>query len=370
MRVIISGGGTGGHIYPGIAIADEIKKNEPDAQILFVGAEGKMETEKVPKAGYDILTLPVRGLQRRFDIQNFALPFRLVSSLLKARKIITDFAPDIVVGTGGYASAAVLQAAIWAGVPVIIQEQNGYAGLTNKILARNAQKICVAYPDMEKFFPSKKIIFTGNPVRADLLHLSGKKTEALKFFGFSPEKPVLLILGGSLGAASINKTIGENIEELLRKDIQVIWQTGKIYFENIKKLLAEKNLLTNQSLWLNDFIFDMQLAYSAADLCVARAGALTISELSLCEMPTIFVPSPNVAENHQYKNAMQLVGKNAADCVPDAEIASKLMPKILNLAASYRDRSIFSINIKTFAKPNAAAQIYNIIKENIKKSAQ
>jgi UDP-N-acetylglucosamine--N-acetylmuramyl-(pentapeptide) pyrophosphoryl-undecaprenol N-acetylglucosamine transferase len=362
MKVIITGGGTGGHIYPGIAIADEIRKNIPDAKILFVGAEGKMEAEKVPRAGYPIEVLPIRGLRRKFDVSNLLIPFRLAASLRKAGKILREFKPDIVIGTGGYAASAMMKAAVWQGIPVVIQEQNGYAGLTNKLLAKDARKICVAYPDMERFFPARKIVFTGNPVRSDLLNVKKKRGEGLKFFGFTENQPVLLILGGSLGAASINRFLSANVEKILSKGIQVVWQTGKLYIDEIRSSLHERGLEKNSMLWVNDFIYEMPLAYAAADFCVARAGALTISDLSLCEMPSIFVPSPNVAENHQYKNAMQLVSKDAAWIVEDGRIEQELLKKIFDLADSHRDRVILSLNIQKFAKPNASQEIFEVVK--------
>ncbi len=361
IKIIISGGGTGGHIYPAIAIAQTFKKQFPNCEILFVGAEGKMEMEKVPKAGFEIIGLPVRALQRSFTVENIKLnlkfPILLLKSLWKAYKIVKDFQPDICIGVGGYASGALMQVAVLQGVPTLIQEQNSYAGLTNKLLSKFVNRICVAYPNMEQYFPKHKIVMTGNPVRNDLLDLSTLKSQALAFFTLQENQQTLLIIGGSLGARSINNAILEYIEILLAQNYQVIWQTGSTDFSRISAILAEKKLLINSKLIVKDFIFDMRFAYSAADIVISRAGALAISELCLAEKPCILVPLPTAAEDHQSKNAMSLVQQNAALLVKDSEAKENLVKVAIELLQNNILQTTLKNNIKTFAKPQAADKI-------------
>jgi len=351
-KYIISGGGTGGHIYPAIAIAQALQKQNPDAQILFVGAEGKMEMEKVPKAGYKIIGLPIRGIQRQLSLANLSVPFRLIKSLWKANQIIKDFQPDAVIGVGGYASAAMMKVAVWHKIPILIQEQNSYAGLTNKWLAKDAQKICVAYPEMEKYFPEQKIVFTGNPVRADLN--TANLEEAYRFFGLQPHKKTLLVLGGSLGARTINQCLKTGIQQILEAGFQVIWQTGKAYYADIEAFT--KNIDT-EGLFVRDFIYEMNFAYSIADVVISRAGALSISELCLAAKATILVPSPNVSEDHQSKNAMALVKKEAAVLVKDQEASQKLIETALELLKDEQKQQKLAKNIQTLAVADASLRI-------------
>ena len=350
-RVIISGGGTGGHIFPAIAIANAIKLKFPDSEILFVGAEGKMEMEKIPAAGYSIVGLPIMGIQRKLTLQNLKVPFKLLFSLLKARKVIKEFNPDVVVGVGGYASGPLLKIATSMGVPALLQEQNSYPGITNKILAKKVQKICVAYDGMEQFFPKEKIIFTGNPVRQDIVDLSGKREKGLKQFGLTADKKVVLVIGGSLGARTINESIEAGLEEMVNNNIQLLWQTGLGYADKATKSVkkyAEKGIVTMP------FIATMDLAYAVADVVVSRAGALSVSELCLTEKPSILVPSPNVAEDHQTKNAMALVNQHAAILVKDVDAKTALIPALLNLLNNTTLQQELKSNIKQLAKPNAA----------------
>ncbi len=358
MKFIISGGGTGGHIYPAIAIAQELKAQIPDCQILFVGAEGKMEMEKVPKAGFKIIGLPIRGLQRKLTLENLSFPIKLVQSLWKAWKIVKDFKPDAVIGVGGYASGAIMQVAVWQGVKTLIQEQNSYAGLTNKLVAKSVNKICVAYPNMENYFPKEKIVFCGNPVRKDISNLEGIRSEAFKFFDLSESKKTVLVLGGSLGARTINNCLKSGVNELLTQGYQVIWQTGKIYFEEMKTIA---NTLNNKNLYVKDFIYEMNYAYACADVVISRAGALSVSELCLAGKPTILVPSPNVAEDHQTKNAMALVNENAAILVKDGEAKEKLIQETLKLLQDTDRQEVLRLNILKLGKPNASKEIVNEI---------
>lgn len=328
LKVILSGGGTGGHIFPAVAIANELKKLVPEAEILFVGALGKMEMEKVPAAGYKIIGVPIAGLQRKLTLANLKLPFLILKSLFKTRKIIRDFKPDVVVGTGGYASGPLLRAATAKGIPVLLQEQNSYAGITNKILSKKAAKICVAYEGMEKYFPKDKIILTGNPIRQDILDVSGKREEAIRFFKLDSTKKTVLVVGGSLGAKAINEAMGEGLAKFADNNIQVVWQTGKIYYETAKKQAAtfeQKNIL------VLEFISRMDLAYAFADVVISRAGAGAISELCIVQKPSILVPLPTAAEDHQTKNAMALVNKNAAILVKDNEAKGVLIEKAIAL---------------------------------------
>lgn len=355
MRVIISGGGTGGHIFPAISIANALKEADPSVEILFVGAQGKMEMEKVPAAGYKIVGLPVAGFHRKINLRNIGrnllFPFRLVSSLIKASSVVKEFKPDVAVGVGGYASGPVLQRAAKNGVPCLVQEQNSYPGVTNKILAQDAKKICVAYPNMERFFPQEKIIMTGNPVRQSLLAPVDRE-EALKAFGLETDKPVILVIGGSLGARSINQGILASLNDL-PDNVQLLWQTGKIYFDDIKAAL-DKNPRNNVK--ASDFIKRMDLAFGIADIVISRAGASSISELALLGKSSILVPSPNVSEDHQTKNAMALVNENAALMVKDADTQT-LIKESLKALADKEGLAKLGENVKKFARPNAAADI-------------
>jgi UDP-N-acetylglucosamine--N-acetylmuramyl-(pentapeptide) pyrophosphoryl-undecaprenol N-acetylglucosamine transferase len=352
IKVIISGGGTGGHIYPAIAIANALKEIDSRTEILFVGAEGKMEMQKVPQAGYKIIGLPIAGIQRKIAASNLLFPFKLVNSLLKARKVISDFKPDAAVGVGGYASGPLLYAAAGRNIPTLIQEQNSYAGLTNKWLAKKADKICVAYGGMEKFFPAEKIIFTGNPVRKDILQANQKRQAALEYFKLSENKPTLLVIGGSLGARTINETLKASLPTLSQASCQLIWQTGKFYYESCKQAAAG---IPNVHVY--DFIAPMDLAYGVADAVISRAGALSISELCLAAKPAVLVPSPNVSEDHQTKNAMSLVNNGAALMVKDVEAMEKLVPAALNLLNNTAQKEQLSANIRKMGKPDAARQI-------------
>jgi UDP-N-acetylglucosamine--N-acetylmuramyl-(pentapeptide) pyrophosphoryl-undecaprenol N-acetylglucosamine transferase len=359
MRVIISGGGTGGHVFPAIAIANEIKKQNPDAKFLFVGAEGKLEMDRVPKAGYPIVGLPIQGFHRKLTLRNLAFPFKLFQSMWKARRVVKKFNPDVAVGVGGYASGPTLQMAAANGIPTLVQEQNSYAGVTNKILGRKVDKICVAYDGMEKFFPFEKIIFTGNPVRREIFENDITTSGAKVKLGLVVGNKTILVFGGSLGARALNESI-ESGAELLRQhsEINVIWQVGKLYYEDYKN--SEVAKMPNVTVL--PFIEDMASAYKAADLVVCRAGALTISELSLVVKAAILVPSPNVAEDHQTQNAMALVNKGAAKMVRDVEGKEKLVKTMLELIKNDEERKQLEDNIRYFGKPNAAEEIAIIIK--------
>lgn len=364
IKIILSGGGTGGHIFPAVAIANELKKLIPDCKILFVGALGRMEMEKVPKAGYEIVGLPIAGLQRRLTLSNLAFPFKLISSLIKARRIIKSFNPNVVIGTGGYASGPILRAATNKGIPTLIQEQNSFAGITNKILGAKVDKICVAYEGMEKFFPGEKIIFSGNPVRQDIAHVDMKRDEAIRFFKIDPSRKTVLVIGGSLGARTINLAMAEGLEELAKNNLQLIWQTGKNYFETAKERTAS---YTSKNIYSFDFIQRMDLAYAAADIVVSRAGASSVSELCNTGKPSILVPSPNVAEDHQTKNAMALVNKNAAILVTDADAASKLIKKTIELAANASLQKELSEKISKLAIYNSTEIIAKEVLKLLKK---
>lgn len=355
LKVIISGGGTGGHIFPAIAIANAVKELSPETEILFVGALGRMEMERVPQAGYRIVGLPITGIKRSLSPQNIKLVFKLIKSLRLSRKIIADFCPDVVVGVGGYASGPILRAAQKRGIPTLIQEQNSFAGITNKMLAGGAQKICVAYDGMERYFPKEKIIKTGNPVRQDLEVLKVAREEALGFFSISPEQRVLLVLGGSLGAGTINQSLLHKLEVLaLHPEITVIWQTGKFYFDAVKQELAG---YPGRNIRLFDFINRMDMAYAAANLVISRAGAGTISELCLVGKPAILVPSPNVAEDHQTHNAEALVKRNAAVLVADGDAEDMLLEKAISLISNEEKLHELAMNILTMALPNSASLI-------------
>jgi UDP-N-acetylglucosamine--N-acetylmuramyl-(pentapeptide) pyrophosphoryl-undecaprenol N-acetylglucosamine transferase len=328
IKVIISGGGTGGHIFPAIAIANALKRKIQDIEILFVGALGRMEMEKVPAAGYKIVGLNVSGFQRKLTFQNFSVLLKLMDSLKKAKKLIHDFKPDVVVGVGGYASGPILRIATKKGIPTLIQEQNSYPGITNKILAAKVTKICVAYDGMEKFFPKEKIFLTGNPVRQDVIKLEGKKDRALEFFGLEKSKKTVLIVGGSLGARTINEAIYTCLDKFAENNIQLVWQTGKSYYPTAEEAVSK---YSDKGIKAFDFITKMDYAYAIADIVVSRAGAIAISEISAVQKPVILIPSPNVAEDHQTKNALALVNHNAAILVKDIEAKEILGDKILEL---------------------------------------
>jgi len=350
LKVIISGGGTGGHIFPAIAIAKTLEKRDPNVEILFVGAKGKMEMEKVPQAGYKIVGLSIVGMQRKIDFRNFLLPFKIIKSLWQAHKVIKDFQPDIAIGVGGYASAPTLYMAAQMDVLSLIQEQNSYAGLTNKLLAKRATAICVAFDGMENYFPPNKVVLTGNPVRQDLTDIEGKREDAFKHFNLDPNKKTILIIGGSLGAKTINTIIGSGLDSFKERDIQIVWQTGKYYYNKVK-------MQNTDSIKIFDFITRMDFAYAIADVVVSRAGALSIAELCATGKPCILVPSPNVAEDHQTKNAQALLDKRAALLVKDKDAKKVLMGDILALMNDEKRRLQLSKSIKKLAMPKAAERI-------------
>lgn len=361
-RLIISGGGTGGHIFPALAIANEFRERHPNAEILFVGAQGKMEMTKIPEAGYKIIGLWISGIQRKLTLSNFSFPFKLISSYIKAGSIVKEFKPDAVIGTGGYASGPIMLAATRNKIPSLIQEQNSYAGLTNKQLGDKVTRVCVAYAGMESYFPASKIVFTGNPVRKDINQIEEKRERALSHFALSSNERTLLIIGGSLGARTINESILAGIDKLIDARVQVIWQTGKIYFEDIKRQLENKDL---RRIRVFDFLKQMDLAYAAADVVIARAGALSISELCLAKKPSILVPSPNVAEDHQTKNAMALVSENAAALVKDVQAKEILVSEALKLVYDEGRCEKLSGQIAKLAKPNATSEIVDEIEKMI-----
>lgn len=364
MKIIISGGGTGGHIFPAVAIANEIKHREPNVEILFVGAEGKMEMEKVPKAGYQIIGLPVAGFNRSNILANLSFPIKLIKSLWKAKGIIKSFNPDITIGVGGFASGPTLAMANFSGKHTLIQEQNSFAGVTNKILSKKAKKVCVAYPNMEQFFPAEKIIFTGNPVRSDLLNAKESLSESRAYFKLNADQKTLLVIGGSLGAKSINMALKQNLKKLVDNGIQVIWQTGKDF---LPQALEEIKSLGTTSVYASDFIYEMGMAYKSADLVLSRAGALSVSELSLLAKAAILVPYPHAAEDHQTANAMALKNEKAAILIPDHEIGNLLGETVLELFKDDYKAHQLSLNIAKFAKPNAAKEIVDEIFKIIKK---
>lgn len=361
-RVIISGGGTGGHIFPALAIANEIRNRFPDADVLFVGALNRMEMERVPAAGYKIIGLPVTGFPRKPGIKMLSFVVGLLKSNRLAKRIIQETNPQIAIGVGGFASGPLLRAAAMKGIPTLIQEQNSYAGITNKLLGKKANVICVAYDKMDRYFSAEKIVYTGNPVRENLLKSLGNKQEAFRFFRLQASKKVILIVGGSLGAKSINEAVIQNIKVISGSNVEVIWQTGAIYYKGIMEKLKEN---APSNLHIHEFLTRMDLAYAAADVVISRAGAGTISELCLIAKPVILVPSPNVAEDHQTKNALSLQEKNAAIMIPDYEIKEKLIPEALRLINSPEECVELSINIKKLAKPKATQHIVDEIEKLI-----
>lgn len=357
-KYLISGGGTGGHIFPAISIANALKQIDPHCEVLFIGAEGHMEMERVPAAGYNIEGLKVEGLDRQHLLRNVKVICNLLSSLPKARRIIKNFKPDVAVGVGGYASAAALLVAKSMNIPIVLQEQNGFAGVANKLLAKKAEKICVAYSGMERFFPADKIILTGNPIRQNLFNPELDKNEAYAAFGFKNNIPTLLVMGGSLGAMTINNGMIRGLKQFAQAGVQVIWQTGKRYFADAKKAFDE-NPCSN--VLVTDFISRMDYAYAIADVVVARAGASTISELTFLGKPAILIPSPNVAEDHQTHNAMALANQNAAICLPDKEAEEKLAPLAINLLLDDERKSSIAENSKKMAQNDSALRIANEI---------
>ena len=366
LRIIISGGGTGGHIFPAVAIANELRRRHPACEILFVGATGRMEMTRVPEAGYNIVGLSITGLQRRLTPQNLLLPFRVFRSVRKAGKLIEEFRPDAVVGVGGYASAPVLLAATSRAIPSLIQEQNSYAGLVNKLLARRVGCVCVAYEGMEKFFPLDKLVLTGNPVRTEIA--GGDRAEALKFFGLNPHRKTLLVVGGSLGARTLNLATAAALLRLREAGMQLLWQTGKLYFPEAQKQAAPYQPDGLQAL---EFIQRMDLAYAAADVVVSRAGALSVSELCLTGKACILVPSPNVAEDHQTKNAQALVSKGAAVLITDEHAPASLYDEALRLLADPERQQQLSTRVRALARPHATElivdELLKLIKEFIDK---
>jgi len=359
-RFIISGGGTGGHIYPAIAIANELKLRFPACEILFVGAKDKMEMQKVPAAGYKIEGLWISGIQRKLTLDNLKFPFKLMSSLAKSRKIIKDFKPDVVIGTGGFASGAVVKVAQQMNIPTVIQEQNSYPGITNKMLASKANAICVAYDGLDAYFKSNKIIKTGNPVRQDLLTIDEKRNEAQEFYGLQPDKKTIVILGGSLGARRINQLIENELPFFKEQNVQVIWQCGKFYIDEYKKYHNNADVL------VYDFIERMDLLFAAADVIVSRAGASSVSELAIVGKPVIFIPSPNVAEDHQTKNAKSITDKNAAILIKESALDNQFQEQILRLLTNEQLKETLSKNIKALALPNATKDIVNEIFKLVK----
>lgn len=358
IKIILSGGGTGGHIYPALSIANELKSRYPNAEFLFVGAKDRMEMEKVPEAGYKIEGLWISGFNRSLTLKNLSFPMKLLSSLWNARKIISKFKPDVVIGTGGFASGPTLQVAKMKGIKTLIQEQNSYPGITNKLLGKKADKICVAYDNLERFFPEEKIIKTGNPVRQDLLEIDSKRAEAVEFFGLDTVKKTLVVLGGSLGARAINDLMASQIEWLVKQGVQVIWQTGKLYYEEFKKFDQLEGVQTHA------FLNKMDLTYSAADFLISRAGASSISELCVVGKPVIFIPSPNVAEDHQTKNALAIVNNDAALLLKQSDVVmfNTMFSELLN-DDGLQER--LGKNIKQMALPDATKTIVNEIEKLI-----
>lgn len=358
-RVILSGGGTGGHIYPAISIAREIKTRYPQVEILFVGAKDRMEMQMVPEAGFEIEGLWISGFQRKFSLKNLLFPLKLSKSLLKSKQILKKFNPDVVIGTGGFASGPLLQMAHVSKIPTLIQEQNSIPGITNKILARKAGKICTAYPGMEAYFPPEKTVLTGNPVRQDLLQLSGKREEAIQFFDLDPEKKTVLVLGGSLGARKINELIENNLKDFIGNELQLIWQTGSLYYVEYRRF--------NKKGWVSthSFLSRMDYAFAAADVIISRAGAGTVSELCIVGKPVVFIPSPNVAEDHQTKNALAVSAFDAAVVISEKDLEERFKKIFFPLVASEEKLKSLSDNIKKLAKPEATANIVDEVEKII-----
>lgn len=362
LRIILSGGGTGGHIYPAIAIADEVKRRYPDAQIKFVGAQDKMEMEKVPQAGYEIEGLWISGLQRKLTLKNLMFPFKLISSIRKSQRIIKDFKPNVAVGTGGFASGPLLHVANKQQIPTLLQEQNSFPGITNKILAKKANIICAAYDEVKRFFPQEKVKKTGNPVRQDLLNIDTKREEAQQFFKLDADKKTVLVLGGSLGARRVNQLIAEYADKLKKEDIQLIWQCGKLYYEDYKSY-------TEGTVQVHQFLNRMDLAYAAADVIISRAGAGSVSELCIVGKPVIFIPSPNVAEDHQTKNAMAVTKNEAAITIAETQLEEKFESAFFDLLENQSKQKELSRNIKKMALPNATSSIVDEIEKLIIRKA-
>ncbi len=363
-KIILSGGGTGGHIYPAVAVAEELKAQMgSDVEILFVGADGRMEMQKVPALGYDIVGLPIAGIQRRLDWHNIEVPFKLMKSIRRAKRVVEEFDADLVIGFGGYASAPILWAAQQLGVPTMIQEQNSFAGLTNKILARRAKRICTAYPSMDRFFDKSKITLTGNPLRGSFSSGEISRAEARAVFGLSEDLPVVLIVGGSLGTRTLNQMMKRYIASREDKNVQIIWQTGKYYEREMVAYAADYDM---RGIWQGAFIERMDLAYAAADVVISRSGACSVSELCLLGKATVFVPSPNVAEDHQTCNAMALVERDAAVMVRDADAENQGLERAMEFIASPAKIAQLEKNIKALATPNAARDIVKIALETIR----
>jgi len=363
IRIMISGGGTGGHIFPAIAIAKALQEQLPQAEFFFVGAKGKMEMEKIPEAGFPIEGLWISGFQRKLSLQNLMFPFKLISSLIKARSIIKSFNPDVVIGVGGFASGPTLKMAASLGIPCLIQEQNSYPGITNKLLAKQVKKICVAYDGMEKYFPTDKIVYTGNPIRKQVIEIEGKKQEAIEFFNLNAVKKTILIVGGSLGAQSVNRSISKHIKSWLELEAQVIWQTGKTGYEEAKDITDKSGA---QNIHVYDFIKRMDLAYAACDLIISRAGAIAISEIAAVGKAVIFIPYPYAAEDHQSKNAQQLVDKNAAILIKDSQVSEDLFPTTESLLNDNTRLKSMEMEIKKLGVCNAddiiAQEVIKLIK--------
>ena len=361
-RLIISGGGTGGHIFPAIAIANEFRSRHPKSKILFVGAKGKMEMSRVPEAGYEIIGLWISGIHRSLTLSNFMFPIKLLASYIRAAMIVKKFKPHAVIGTGGYASGPIMMAATRLKIPSVIQEQNSFAGLANKQVANRVSKVCVAYQNMEKYFPEDKIVITGNPVRRDILDIKDKKSKALNHFGFDGSGKTLLVIGGSLGARTINESMLFGIEKLIDVQVQVIWQTGKGYLQSYKEKLGKYDL---RKIRVVDFLKEMDLAYAAADVVISRAGALAVSELCVTGKASILVPSPNVADDHQTKNAIALKEKNAAILITDKDAGKILVEEAIKLLYDEQRAGVLSANISSLAKPNATNEIVNEVEKLI-----
>ncbi|QLE01809.1 undecaprenyldiphospho-muramoylpentapeptide beta-N-acetylglucosaminyltransferase [Galbibacter sp. BG1] len=358
-KFILSGGGTGGHIYPAIAIANELKQRYPHAQFLFVGAQDRMEMEKVPQAGYEIKGLWISGIQRKLTLSNLMFPFKLISSIWKAKKIVKEFMPNVAIGTGGYASGPLLKAAAGKGVPCVLQEQNSFPGITNKWLAKSVEKIFVAYDRLERFFPADKIVKTGNPVRQDLLTIDDKTEEAKTFFQLKQERKTLFVMGGSLGARRINQLVEKELNFFKENNVQIIWQCGKLYYDEYKKHESE-------TVKVKAFINDMKLAYAAADIIISRAGAISVSELAIVGKPVFFIPSPNVAEDHQTKNASAVAEKKAAILLKESQLEEKFENTFLSVFNSEKKQKALSENFKKLALPNATKNIVDEIEKLLK----